>query len=371
MITRFRETAIDPGVDIASVGYTLVDTTRTVVLPRTQSGLVLEGSGLASAVVAFPNRFVGQIRWDNNGVVFAVEDVDLSSVQPDHAAGAAPLPAAPSLPDTYGLTVQGIRAKLVGLDAWLEAAERQAVPYDSARIRKNIPAMVRRFERDTTVQVRACQVITRDDGTYTVRDPITGKIVGANGLPVKKEEAYTYYPDSARDYFLTTLKTRPVQSVQRVRILFGQQQVLEIPRQWYEVDGQSGSFQILPVAGGLMYGAAGASFALLQAGFGNRAFIPHVVHFDYTAGLPVGWHDDDEYADLLRALESACALSVLEDIAHLADAGLSGKSISGGGSGESYQYTRFADRKAELKAAVDDYARLWKEQSSPLMMAGL
>ena len=32
----------------------------------------------------------------------------------------------------YGITVEGIRGKLVGLDAWLAAAEQQVVPYDTA-----------------------------------------------------------------------------------------------------------------------------------------------------------------------------------------------------------------------------------------------
>lgn len=270
---------------------------------------------------------------------------------------------------TYGVTVEGIRGKLVGLDAWLAAAEQQVVPYDSGRIRKNVPAMIRAFERKTNVQIRACQVITRDDGTYT--NKVNGKSVPTNGLPLKKEEAYTYYPDEARSYFITNLKTRPVQSIQRCRILFGNTRVLEIPPEWYEVDQQSGSFQILPVSGSLLFAEYSSSFALLQAGFSNRNFIPHVVHFDYIAGLETGWQDDDEFADLLRILESFCALSVLEDIAHLADAGLSGKSISGGGSGESYQYTRFLDRKAELQKAVDDFAETWKEQEAPLLMAGL
>lgn len=269
----------------------------------------------------------------------------------------------------YGITVEGIRGKLVGLDAWLAAAEQQVVPYDTARIKKNIPAMIRRFERETTVQIRGCQVITRDDGTYTAT--VNSKLVGTNGLPIKKEEAYTYYPDQAYSYFITNLKTRPVQSVQRVRIMFGNTLVLALPDAWYEVDKQSGSFQILPVNGSLLFAEYSSSFALLQAGFGNKNFIPHVVHFDYVAGLETGWQDDDDYADLLRILESFCALSVLEDIAHLADAGLSGKSISGGGSGESYQYTRFMDRKAELQKSVDDFVALWKQQESPVMMAGL
>lgn len=78
VILRFRETLLDSGVNIATVGYTLVDTKRAVVLARTQNGLALDAPGLASAIVSFPFGFIGQIRWDNNGTIFAVEDVDLS-----------------------------------------------------------------------------------------------------------------------------------------------------------------------------------------------------------------------------------------------------------------------------------------------------
>ena len=267
------------------------------------------------------------------------------------------------------ISLAGIKGKLVGLDSWLAAAARQSVPYDDQRIVSNIPAMLRKFERETTVQIRAVQVITRDDGTYTTTSG--GVTTAANGLPIKKEDAYTYYPDDASSYFITNLKTRPVQSVQRVRILFGGTQILGIPPEWYEVDINSGAFQILPVAGSLLFAQYSSSFALLQAGFSNRRFIPHVVHFDYVAGLPVGWETDYEYADLLRVLEEYCALAVLNDIAHLADAGLSGKSISGGGAGESYNYTRFMDRKAELAKSVQDFADTWKTQESPYMLGGL
>lgn len=279
-----------------------------------------------------------------------------------------PLRSPPPL-DPYPVSLAGIRAKLVGLDSWLAAAARQEIPYDNARIVKNIPAMLKMFERETTIQVRGCQVVTRDDGTYT--KSVGGKLVGANGLPYKKEEAYTYYPDNAYNYFLINLKTRPVQAVQRCRIMFKDTTVLEIPPAWYDVDSQSGQFSILPVQGSLLFAEYSSTFALLQAGFQNRTFIPHVVQFDYVAGLPNGWEEDDDHADLLRCLEEFCALSVLNDVAHLADAGLSGKSISGGGTGESYNYTRFADRKAELAQSVKDFVDIWKGQESPFMMAGL
>jgi hypothetical protein len=271
----------------------------------------------------------------------------------------------------YPISLAGIKAKLVGLDSWLAAAARQGTPYDDTRIISNIPAVLRKFERETTVQLRATQVITRDDGTYTQADPSnSGLVIAKNSLPIYKEEAYTYYPASAFDYFMTNLKTRPVQQIQRVRILFGNTTVLAIPHEWYELDTQSGSFQILPVQGSLLFAEYSSSFALLQQGFQNRNFIPHVVHFDYVAGLPVGWETDYNNADLLRLLEEYCALSVLNDIAYLADAGITGKSISGGGAGESYQYDRFAQRKAELQKNVDDYKALWKEQNSPVMMMG-
>ena len=267
------------------------------------------------------------------------------------------------------ISLAGIRSKLVGLDSWLSAAAKQSVPYDDQRIVNNIPAVLRKFERETTVQIRGVQVITRDDGTYAQN--VNGVVTALNGLPIKKEDAYTYYPDSAQSYFITNLKTRPVQSVQRVRISFGQTEILHVPSEWYEVDQMSGSFQIIPIGNHPFFGRYASSFALLQAGFSNQRFIPHVVHFDYVAGLPLGWESDYEYADLLRVLEEYCALAVLNDISHLADAGLSGKSISGGGAGESYNYTRFMDRKAELTQSVKDFSETWKVQESPYMLGGL
>lgn len=283
------------------------------------------------------------------------------------------------------ISIQGVLRHLVGLDYWLNAAATSRARYDDAAILATVPAVLRRFERDTLVSLTPRQVITFNDGTYAnVALAFGAGGTATNGLRIKWEDAYPYYPKDAEEYLAVPLKTRPVWNVQRCRIMLGSRDILDLPPQWFVVDAHSGRFQIIPVSG-TMYGSSlTAGYALLQMGFGSSQYVPHSLHFDYVAGLngiltdPVtqavtygGWWADPDYSDLLRVVEEYVALQVLNDIAHVADAGLSGKSVSGGGSGESYSYTRFMDRKAELQKDIDAFTSTFGDQESPIQVAGL
>lgn len=46
------------------VGYTLLDTSGTVTVPRTTTGVYQAAPGIYAAYVSFPDNFKGQILWD-------------------------------------------------------------------------------------------------------------------------------------------------------------------------------------------------------------------------------------------------------------------------------------------------------------------
>jgi hypothetical protein len=125
----------------------------------------------------------------------------------------------------------------------------------------------------------------------------------------------------------------------------------------------------------MLVNASLAAFAQLSIGYGSFDYLPNGIQVDYVAGLPDGWASDNgdfelsaEWADVLRSLEEYCALSVLYDIAQLPDAGLRSVSMSGGGGGESLNYTRFEDRKGELEAAFEQFKSNLVDQETPIMV---
>lgn len=257
------------------------------------------------------------------------------------------------------VTVQGIKDRLVGLGPWLDAAANLPAPYayTDAKIAGVIPAMVRDFERKSRIRTSLTQFSTNPSGAY----PATPAV------PLVEEDPSDYYVDAAAAYFRVSLKNRPVQKLQRVAVYAGDQLIYEIPTNWLSLKKREGVLFTIPTYGSLMVNAGITAFAQLSVAFGSYDYIPNALHLDYVAGLPAGWETSDEYADVLRALQEYCAYAVLNDIAHLADAGLSAFSASGGGGGQSLSYTRFADRKAELLQSVTQFCDEIKEQESPIL----
>lgn len=69
-------------VGLRTVGYQLLNSSGTVVLSRTTSGVVERGStGIYGATITFPTGFVGEIRWDTGAAVpqYASEEINPGS----------------------------------------------------------------------------------------------------------------------------------------------------------------------------------------------------------------------------------------------------------------------------------------------------
>ena len=263
------------------------------------------------------------------------------------------------------ISYAGIISHLVGLDHWIENAARSRSNYNQAAVEAMIPAAIRRFESDVHFRITQCQVISSNDGAYTA-DGKTSSDAAFPNTPVLKESAYTFYQSDSEDFFRVVLKTKPVQVVQRMRIVYQGTQVFSVPPAWYSLDGVSGQFEIVPTYGAAYSMAVSQAFSVMSATLRYHDYLPNALQFDYIAGLPAGvlntvtneveggWWDDPEWAHLRGGLEKYLALQVLNDISQLADAGLSGVQTQG----DSRNYTRFMDRKKEL---YDEYAEFKAE----------
>ena len=320
------------------------------------------------------------------------------------------------------VTVEGIKDKLVGLDPWFAAAAAAGVNYDDDKITSYIDRWTRRFERDTTFRINPVQVVSAPDGTYNTPTAGSGTIsskgnliVGTgtsftslfqpgnvlvvNNLEIEvesiqddhhltlispappwnnvsygmypmlviQESGYGYYQMLTEEYFVTTFKERPVQQVQRLRLMYnGQYLLYDVPTSWYSVDTKAGRFWLLPTFGQAVMTGAATAIAAFSAVLQDH--MPNFLFYDYIAGLPENWHYMREYSDVKIILEEYCALQVLKDIANVIDPGKVGKSVSGAGISQSTNYDRFTPRKQELNESIEAFKATLTAQETPFML---
>lgn len=273
------------------------------------------------------------------------------------------------------ITVSDVKDQLVGLDAWLAAAAISDSLYDDTKIASRIPAMIRKFEKETQFRINAVQIVSTDnDGVYAPANAVSGISMDNTGnLRVILEAAYPYYPSEAREYFHVTLRERPVQVVQRMRVnLSNTYTVYTMPVEWYRLEPRSGKFHIQPTTGSLLAGGNLTAVALLQQLFGQVPALPQSLAYDYIAGLPTGWQQSEEYSEIFLVLCEYCALQVLKEISNTFGAGIASKNVSDGtGLSQGISYDRFQQRKAELQANVLAFQQLIKEQDTPFLLGAL
>lgn len=318
--------------------------------------------------------------------------------------------------------VADIKNRLVGLDSWFAAAQQSQSQYDDAKIESLIPGWVREFERDTLFRINQVQCVSSQDGKYGVYTTGSGTIssngrqvtgvgttftslspdgaylkVGArtycvdvvqtdtslllevvprtafttqsfsvNSMEVLDEFGYPYYSTNGTEFFNTTLRQKPLLSVQRLRLMYnGVQLIYTVPPNWYSIDKKSARFYVLPNAGATSLMAAQA--VLLSYGIAMSDHLPNFLFFDYQAGLPTGWETSHEWSDILQVLSEYCANKVLEDIAHVVGPGVTGKNVSAAGLSQSLNYDRFQTRKAELIASTQKFIANLVSQETPIM----
>lgn len=260
------------------------------------------------------------------------------------------------------VTFQGIRSKLAGLDPWLAAAGRTDARFDLTQIERDIPARVRRFERECRLRLSPVQVVSASDGVY----PLEG-----NTLPVVTTAAQAQFREDTSGGWAITLAERPVRQVQRVRMLYGQRSLWTVPAEWVNADARSGRLHLIAHGGSgtLTLGYPGAMW--IGRSLWQGADRPHAVAVDYIAGLEDGWQDSPQWADLHDALEEFCALKVLEDISEVFDPGMLATGFGSDGLNQSLQYDRFERRLNQLRASVEAFKETFIAQESGIIMACL
>lgn len=323
---------------------------------------------------------------------------------------------------TAPLRLADIKDRLVGLDGWLAAAARASASYTDQKIERLIPKWIRRFERECQFRVYPVQVCNSPDGTYnqgttgagTVScqgDQVTGvgtafdtlftpgQTIQAGGvgvpilsienatsltlveegpswsgqtyqkfaLPVISQIGYPFYPGMGDEFFVTTLRERPVREIQRMRLMFnGQALIYQVPANWICLDGKVGRVWMLPYYGQVTIAGGAAALALYAATFASM--LPNFLQYDYVAGLPDGWEYTAEWSDLKIVLSEYCALQVLNDVSQAVNAGMQGKSLSVDGMSQTMNYDRFEGRKKELSESVAAFKETLVAQETPFLL---
>jgi hypothetical protein len=258
---------------------------------------------------------------------------------------------------TPPITVADVRSRLVGLDQWLNAAALTG--YDDARITSDLPGYVRQWERATVMDLTPRRVVS------AAADLALYDLTGVNSVV---EDRYPYYRSTSTTQFLnTTLQHKPVQQVDRARMMLGNVPVFSIPTQWIQIDRRSGRFWMVPYSGdvtAIMYSA----WAEVRMSLGYQDYVPNALAFDYVSGISAADLASDEWADVRLSVSDWAAYRVLCDIAEMFDAGIISKALGSDGIQQNLQYSRFAARKDELKAHVAQCQQQMVEQETGILL---
>jgi hypothetical protein len=273
-----------------------------------------------------------------------------------------------------------IKAQIVGIGPWLTAAAALPSPqtYDDDNITTVIAKVIRKFEQETSFTINPVQI-----WTHVTRDN-----PNPYGLYVMREDPYDFNTPDSNEYFRIKLRHHPIYKMQRVRVMFGSLTVYTIPWEWYQIKERAGIFHVITQFGSLAVSSAAAAFALIVAGFGWKDYMSNALAVDYICGLPdanagnlgagngpgdclnagMSWYDAPEWQALRLCIEKYAAAEMLKNIANLADAGLRAVSTSGAGASEALEYTRFADKIAELMNDVNEFKATLEDQESLMPM---
>jgi hypothetical protein len=292
-------------------------------------------------------------------------------------AGAFAISPEQALITPIAIPLMEIKNRMGGLQYWLRDAAKLDSPYTDDTITKHVITAVRRMEEDTQTRITPVQIVSTNlDGTFnagTVPDTASTYDPYGNQLPLKIDSPYPYFRDDATEYFKMCLRERPILTVQRIRVIAGVQQALFlVPTEWLNWDVQSGRMWLLPINTGNLLTAFSTTFSLIELNFGQKNYIPNLIHVDYQAGLPFGWEQHSDYAPLRRCIAEMAAQYVMEDISELYHAGRLSVTVSDGeGLSHTWSYSRFEKRKKELMESVARYQQVWENQHTPFLMEAL
>lgn len=301
---------------------------------------------------------------ERSGSSVSITDSNVGDLSYDWSGYNAPATAPAGLP----ISVSDIKNRLVGVQSWLVRASQADMAYTDTTIANLIPSMIRRFEQEVQIRINPVQCACYNDGLYA---PKNQDYLNDGTTPIINESPYHYFKDDAAEFFKLNTKERPVTAVQRIRLMWNQDDVImTVPSNWITFDRKSGHINLLAVRGAAQYASSAIALTTLQAAFGFKSYVPNIIAIDYTAGLPTNWTVLTEYAALFRALTEYCAYAVLCDIGELYYAGhLSVHVDDGQGMGQTFNLSRFEKRKAELYDSVMKFQQTWAGTETPFLFS--
>ena len=261
-----------------------------------------------------------------------------------------------------------VKSMLPGLGRWFRAAELEG--YDDAAIVTRMKRRLRKFEDEAQFRILPVQVLGRavvNDGLY----PDTATTAAYPNLDTIIEEGYTFFRQHNQMLMNTTLRQRPILTIQRLRMMFNGQPdtfFYQPPSQWFSWDAKTARFNLIPVANSAAVVAGMAALAVLEAGLAGMNTVPNFLFFDYVAGLPLNWRTQSEWLHLEEALLKFMAYEVLQEVQDAVGAGHSSKSVSGDSASQSWDYNKFAQRRAELKADYTEFLDTFRAHNTPILM---
>lgn len=247
------------------------------------------------------------------------------------------------------MTTQEVKARLIGLLPYIEQipAELEEEVFGSA-----IAAAIDETESDLGIYLRPRRIAMWPEvgQEYDVEEP---------PLPYDPKQFLSAIIPVWR------LRRRPVISVQRVRLAFGERRedlVISVPKDWWRVNKRLGTISLMPIGASAVAMQAGAVwFAPLLAGR-FPVHIPQFVAIDYTAGIDWEAIDDEDkvdYARLRRLVAERAAIFVCNDLRRLVPS-----SVSAGGLSQAY--ASIDETIRELNASVEAYMQKAQQQFRPM-----
>ena len=138
-------------------------------------------------------------------------------------------------------------------------------------------------------------------------------------------------------YQYTPLFKRPVKEIKSMYYKMGNQRILEIPKDWIQLDKRVGDVTIFPVSGSVNYIQPAVGVAMPY--FMVRSYVPMAISIDYRAGM-----DKDEIPhNLLDWIYKTAAITIFEVWGdQIIGAGIASSSISIDGLSQSIGTTQSA-----------------------------
>ena len=183
---------------------------------------------------------------------------------------------------------------------------------------------VRAAESELSHTLRVPLVPTR----YFPDPPSQEQIDALDGMAWAIEVGTDYSPDmwTGDRWGFIVMRERPIISIEDIKFMYpgGAFGVVNIPKEWINIDAKYGHLRIVPTTSAVYHGVAGA---VMMAGVGGR-IIPSMIKVTYTAGLT---DVANTYPELIDAIKKKAVLKVVAD-AYLPQSG----SISADGLSESF-----------------------------------